>query len=60
MQVADWMTLQNFEREILWRAGDAPSQYNFGRGLADTEGKQSLRLAEVLGSCPVALLERVT
>jgi (1->4)-alpha-D-glucan 1-alpha-D-glucosylmutase len=26
----------------------------------ETEGKQSLRLAEVMGSCPVALLERVT
>ncbi len=26
----------------------------------ETEGKQSLRLAEILGSCPVALLERVT
>jgi (1->4)-alpha-D-glucan 1-alpha-D-glucosylmutase len=26
----------------------------------ETEGKQSLRLAEILGSCPVALLERMT
>ncbi len=26
----------------------------------ETEGKQSLRLADVMGSCPVALLERVT
>ena len=26
----------------------------------ETEGKQSLRLAEIMGSCPVALLERVT
>lgn len=27
---------------------------------AETEGKQSLRLAEIMGSCPVALLERMT
>jgi (1->4)-alpha-D-glucan 1-alpha-D-glucosylmutase len=26
----------------------------------ETEGKQSLRLTEILGSCPVALLERMT
>jgi (1->4)-alpha-D-glucan 1-alpha-D-glucosylmutase len=26
----------------------------------ETEGKQSLRLAEILSSCPVALLERMT
>jgi (1->4)-alpha-D-glucan 1-alpha-D-glucosylmutase len=45
-----------------WRPASCYQNLLTGEILSSTEaeGKQSLRLAEVMGSCPVALLERVT
>jgi (1->4)-alpha-D-glucan 1-alpha-D-glucosylmutase len=45
-----------------WRSASCYQNLFTGEILSSTEaeGKQSLRLAEILGSCPVALLERMT
>ena len=45
-----------------WRAASCYQNLLTGEILSstETEGKQSLRLAEIMGSCPVALLERMT
>lgn len=45
-----------------WRSASCYQNLFTGEILSSTEaeGKQSLRLAEILGSCPVALLERTT
>ena len=45
-----------------WKPASCYQNLLTGENLSsiETEGKQSLRLADVMGSCPVALLERVT
>jgi (1->4)-alpha-D-glucan 1-alpha-D-glucosylmutase len=45
-----------------WRSASCYQNLLTGEILSstETEGKQSLRLAEIMGSCPVALLERMT
>lgn len=51
-----WVTVPS------WRPASCYQNLFTGEILSSTEaeGKQSLRLAEILGSCPVALLERAT
>jgi (1->4)-alpha-D-glucan 1-alpha-D-glucosylmutase len=51
-----WVTVPS------WRSASCYQNLFTGEILSSTEaeGKQSLRLAEILGSCPVALLERMT